>query len=137
MEKDNKKPPLIIQSKFIRGLTLACGFLFTFLAFLGALLPLLPTTPFLILAAACFHRSSPRFYKLIMNNRYFGHYLRDYQSGKGIPLRIKMASIAFLWVSSIVSVFCFVPFLWLKILILAMTIGITVHIFLIRSKKRI
>jgi uncharacterized protein len=126
---------MIIQNKFLRSLVLGCGFLFTFLAILGAILPLLPTTPFLIVAAACFHRSSPRFYLMIMSNRYFGHYLRDYKLGKGIPPGVKIVAVTFLWFSSLISVFCFIPFLWLKVLVMTMVLGVTIHIYLIRTKK--
>ncbi|MDP1623510.1 MAG: YbaN family protein [Bacteroidales bacterium] len=135
MDKDYPEKPSLIQNKVLRIIVLLGGFVFTFLAGLGAILPLLPTTPFLIVAAACFHKSSPRFYRLIMNNRFFGHYLRDYQSGKGISPRVKIAALTFLWVTSIVSVFLFIPYLWFKILVIAMAMGVTVHIYMIKTKK--
>jgi hypothetical protein len=125
----------IVRNKFVRGLLLASGFLMSFLALLGFILPLLPTTPFLIAAAACFYRSSPRFYNLMMNNRYFGHTLRDYKAGKGISLRVKLVSLAFLWLSSLVSIIFFIPYLWLKMVVMVMVIGVTVHIYMIRTKK--
>jgi len=135
MDEEITGRPKNVQNKFIRILLLGCGFLFTFFAFLGAILPLVPTTPFLILAAACFYRSSERFYNLIMYNRYFGHYLRDYKSGMGIPLRVKISAILFLWISTLVSVFLFIPYLWLEILVIAVNIAITVHLYFIRTKK--
>jgi hypothetical protein len=135
VEKKNTGIPKIISNKFLRILLLVCGFLFTFFAILGAILPLLPTTPFLIVAAACFYRSSERFYNLLMYNRYFGHYLRDYTSGKGIPLRVKIAALLFLWISTLVSVFIFIPYLWLKVLVITIAAGVTTHLYLIRTKK--
>ena len=136
MENENAEKPGIINNKFIRILLLVCGFLFTFLAFLGAILPLLPTTPFLIVAAACFVRSSERFYRMIMYNRIFGHYLRDYRSGKGIPFQVKITALLFLWSSTLLSVFLFIPFLWLEILVISINAGVTVHLFMIKTKKK-
>ena len=125
----------LVQNKFLRKLLFLLGLLFTLLAFLGALLPLLPTTPFLIAAAACFHKSSPKFYNLIMNNRYFGKYLRDYQEGKGINVRVKIVALLFLWISSLISVIFFIPFLWLKILVVTIMLAVSLHIYLIRTHK--
>ena len=135
METENTKIPDITRNRFLRLILLACGFLFTFLAILGAILPLVPTTPFLIVAAACFYRSSEKFYRLIMYNRYFGNYLRDYKSGKGIPLKVKIMTLIFLWVSTLLSVFVFIPYLWLEILVIAINTAITVHILFLNTKK--
>ncbi len=135
MGEDFTGSPKIVRNKFVRGLLLASGFLMSFLALLGFILPLLPTTPFLIAAAACFYRSSPRFYNLMMNNRYFGQTLRDYKAGRGISLQVKISSLAFLWLSSLGSVIFFIPYLWLKIGVMVMVIGVTVHIYMIRTKK--
>jgi uncharacterized protein len=134
MEKDFTSSTKIAGNKFVRSLLLACGFLLSFLALLGAILPLLPTTPFLIAAAACFYRSSPRFYNLMMNNRYFGHSLRDYKAGRGISLQVKIVSLAFLWLSSLGSVIFFIPYIWLKIVVMVMVVGVTIHIYMIRTK---
>ena len=135
MEKEHIKTPEISRNGIIRVILLICGFLFTFLAILGAILPIVPTTPFLIVAAACFYKSSERFYKMIMYNRYFGHYLRDYKSGNGIPLRVKIMALVFLWTSTLVSVFVFIPYLWLEILVIAVNTAITIHLYFVRTKK--
>ena len=60
--------------------------------------PLLPTIPFLLLAAACYARSSERFYHWLLNNRWFGSYIRNYREGKGVPLKVKIFTIALLWI---------------------------------------
>ncbi|MFZ4564681.1 MAG: YbaN family protein [Bacteroidales bacterium] len=125
----------VIRNRFARYIVLWCGFLFAFLALLGAILPMLPTTPFLIAAAACFHRSSPRFYLWIMNNRYFGRYLQDYKDGKGIHVRVKIVALLFLWVSSLISVIFFIPYTWLKVLVVSIMLAVSVHIYLIRTKR--
>ena len=129
------RTPNLVKNRPVRILLLVCGFLFTFLAFLGALLPLLPTTPFLIVAAACFFRSSVRFYNWIMFNRLFGHYLQDYQSGRGIAVHVKITALAFMWISTLVSIFVFVPWLWLKIVLLVISTAVTIHVLMIRTKR--
>ena len=136
MERFNTNASRGTRSKIIRVLLISCGFFFTFLAILGAILTLLPTTPFLIAAAACFYRSSEKFYNLIMYNRYFGHYLRDYKSGMGIPLRVKIMALVFTWTSTLVSVFLFIPYLWLEILVIAVNLAITAHLVFVKTKVR-
>jgi hypothetical protein len=127
--------PRIIANPVARYLVMACGWFFTVLAFFGAMLPILPTTPFLLLAAACFYRSSGKFYQWIMYNKLFGHYLRDYKAGMGVPVRVKVTTLVFTWISSMVSVIFFIPYLWLKILVIAISAAITIHILLIRTRK--
>jgi uncharacterized membrane protein YbaN (DUF454 family) len=134
MEERPAKPK-IVKNKTLRFVLIGCGFFFTFLAFLGAILPLVPTTPFLLVAAACFYRSSERFYNFIMNNKYFGQYLRDYNSGVGIPLYVKVMTLSFLWISTMVSILFIIPYAWLKILVFVINIIVTIHIYRIRTKK--
>lgn len=78
----------------LRVALLAAGFMFVGLATLGVVLPLLPATPFLILAAACFARSSHRFYRVLLGNRIFGPLIRDWREHRAIPWRAKLLAIA-------------------------------------------
>ncbi len=75
------------------------GALCVVLAIFGVFLPLLPTTPFLLLASACFARGSTRLHGWLVCNKLFGPYLRDFEAGKGIPRRAKCIAIAMLWAS--------------------------------------
>jgi uncharacterized membrane protein YbaN (DUF454 family) len=75
-----------MQTTAKRRLLIVAGTLFTGLGIIGIFVPILPTTPFLLLAAACFMRSSERFYHWLINNRILGAYVRDYMEGKGIPI---------------------------------------------------
>jgi uncharacterized membrane protein YbaN (DUF454 family) len=84
----------ICQMKIILNLI---GCLAVVLGVLGIFLPLLPTTPFLLLASACFARGSTRMHHWLQTNRVFGKYLRDYENGKGIPLRGKVWVLIFMW----------------------------------------
>lgn len=69
------------------------------LGVIGAFLPLLPTTPFMIFAAYCFARSSPRAHAWLLNNPWFGRQVRDYYAGKGIPSRTKLIAVAMVTLS--------------------------------------
>ncbi|TET92265.1 DUF454 domain-containing protein [Candidatus Aerophobetes bacterium] len=106
------------------------------LGIVGILLPLLPTTPFLLLAAACYARSSERLNNWLLNNRWFGNYLRNYWKGKGIPLKVKVLSISFLWITIGYSALFVVQILLGKIILVIIAIGVTIHILSIRVLKR-
>lgn len=80
-----------------RGLFIVAGTICLALGALGIILPLLPTTPFLLLSAACYLRGSDRMYQWLLNNKWFGTYIRNYREGKGIPLRGKISALIFLW----------------------------------------
>lgn len=103
------------------------GFLFLALAVLGAFLPLLPATPFLLLASACFARSSDRLHKWLRNHGKFGRYLSDFEDGKGIPLRGKILALAMMWPSMVYSMFK-VPPVALKALLFVIACGVTVYL---------
>src|SRR5262245_11916648 len=77
-----------------RWLHIGLGLLFVGLAALGAVLPILPTTPFLILASACFVRSSPRLNAWLLHTRLFGPMLRDWQHHRRVSRRVKHLAIA-------------------------------------------
>lgn len=103
---------------------------------LGVVLPLLPTTPFLLLAAACYIRSSPRLYRWLINNRILGSYVRAYLSGEGIPVSAKVFTISLLWVTIATSAIFFVEMLAIRILLLIIAIGVTIHVMSIRTLKK-
>lgn len=77
----------------LRGLFLALGLFFVGLGFVGAFLPVLPTVPFLILAAACFARSSPRMEAWLLDHPRFGPLLRDWRARGAIPRRGKLMAL--------------------------------------------
>jgi len=120
-----------------RIILIACGLLATGLGIVGIVLPVMPTTPFLLLAAACFVRSSPRLYQWLLNNRLFGDYIRRYREGRGIPLRVKVPVLLLLWATITYSVWAVVEVLWLRVLLVAIAAAVTVHILTIgrRAKK--
>jgi len=106
------------------------GCLAVVLGVLGIFLPLLPTTPFLLLASACFARGSTRMHNWLQTNRVFGKYLRDYENGKGIPLRGKIWILIFMWTTMSYSMWRLHDRLALQLLVAA--IGTCVTIYLTR-----
>ncbi|MCI3944503.1 hypothetical protein BW686_01835 [Pseudomonas syringae] len=118
---------------WVRYLLIAVGWLSVALGVIGIFLPVLPTTPFLLLAAACFARSSPRFYHWLVNHRQLGPWIRDYLEGNGIPLKGKVWAIALMWAS--ISLSCYlVPSVWARTFML--TSAVLVTIYILRQKTR-
>lgn len=102
----------------------------------GIFVPILPTTPFLLLSAACYIRSSKRFYNWLISNRLFGEYLRNYLERRGASLKVKVASLALLWITIGCSVALATDTLWVRILLVAIAVGVTTHILSLRTLKR-
>ncbi len=94
----------------------------------GIILPLLPTTPFLLLAAACYARSSERWYNWLLTNRWFGEYIKNWHEGKGIPMKTKILSIAFLVLTIGYSAAVVVPFVIGKVVLILIAVCVSVHI---------
>ncbi|MDA0351035.1 MAG: YbaN family protein [Chloroflexi bacterium] len=117
----------------IRALLLGTGTLFVGIGVLGIFLPLLPTTVFLLIAAACYGRSSERAYRWLMTNRLFGRYLRNYQEERGATVRTKVVSIAFLWVGIGAAAYWIDAPIWLAAVLAAIATGVTIHLVRLRT----
>jgi len=100
------------------------------LGVIGIFLPLLPTTPFLLLAAACYARSSERFYRALLANRWCGPVIRSYREGRGIPPKQKVITLILLWVTIGYAATMVVSALWLRVLLFGIAVGVTVHILM-------
>jgi len=87
------------------------------LGILGIFLPLLPTTPLLLLAAACYIRSSNRLYNWLINHKHFGSYIRNYREGNGIPFKVKVIGVTTLWISMLFTIFFVIPLMSIKIVL--------------------
>ena len=104
------------------------GAVFLGIGFIGVVIPVLPTTPFLLLAAACFFRGSERLYLWLINNRIFGEFIRNYIAGKGIKAKQKFITAVFLWSLIILSVIFFIENLAIKGILIFIAIVVSVHI---------
>ena len=124
----------IINNNFLRIAILAIGFCATGLGFLGIFLPVLPTVPLLLLAAACFARSSERFHQWLLSHNRLGPIIKSYTSGQGIPLRSKVPAIGMIWIVIPVSAFLVHP-LWLKYLLVIIAISITLYLLSLPISK--
>ncbi len=120
-----------------RRLLIGAGTLSTGLGIIGVFVPILPTTPFLLLAAACYMRSSERFYQWLLNNRIFGAYVRNYIEGRGMPIRIKIFTILLLWLTIGLTITFGVQNIVIRIVLICIAIGVTTHIGLIKKKLEI
>jgi len=92
-----------------RPVLLVIGWVCVVLGLVGIVIPVLPTTVFLLIAAWCFLRSSPRAHDWLLSHRVLGPYVRDYLSGEGMPLRAKIVAISAMWTACVLSAWLFVP----------------------------
>jgi uncharacterized membrane protein YbaN (DUF454 family) len=111
-----------------RALLIAAGTLCVALATLGLFVPVLPTTPLLLLAAVCYARSSDGFYHWLVTNRWFGAYIRNYREGRGIALWHKVGALALLWLTIGYAAGFVVPQWWLKAILVGIALGVTIHL---------
>ena len=117
-----------------KGLLIGAGFFFVGLGILGIFLPLLPTTPFLLLSAACFARSSKKFYELLISSPVLGKYIKNYNEGNGIPLRVKIFVLFVLWASILFTVFFIFDYLAVRIILPIIALAVSTHIILIKKR---
>lgn len=110
------------------------GVLALALGILGIFLPLLPTTPFLLLAAACFARSSERMHGWLLNHGLFGSYLRAYEDGKGIPARAKVIALVMMWSSLAYAIWRFER-VWLQAALLLVGAGVTTYLLRLPTNR--
>ncbi|MBN2443189.1 MAG: YbaN family protein [Spirochaetales bacterium] len=94
----------------------------------GIFLPILPTTPFLLLSAACFIRSSDKLYHWLAHHRIFGNYIRNYLKYKAISRKAKIVSISALWIVNISTILFFIDNLYIKIILVLVAVGVTIYL---------
>lgn len=116
---------------FKKWVFISLGSFFVGLAFLGVLLPVLPTTPFLLVSAYFYARSSQKFYDWLHENRLFGQHLKNYREGKGMKLSVKVGTISLLWLTIGITTIFAVHNLIIRIVLVLIAIGVTVHLIII------
>ncbi|MBI4292105.1 MAG: YbaN family protein [Betaproteobacteria bacterium] len=112
------------------------GTLFLILGIAGIFLPLLPATPFLLLASACYLRGSERLHRWLLSHGKLGAYIRAFEEGKGIPRRAKIVTLAMLWTSMSVSIW-WVAHPWVQAALLAIALAVTVWIARMPTARRL
>ena len=117
-----------------RTLLLLAGWIGVGLGVAGAVLPLMPSTPFFLLAAWCFARSSPRFHDWLISHPVFGQIIAAYRERRGMSVRYKAMTLLSLWLAIGVSAYV-VPLPWVRVVLAAIAIGVTVHIIRMRTRR--
>jgi uncharacterized membrane protein YbaN (DUF454 family) len=128
-ENENVKTKKIINHLVFLG-----GFISLILGIIGIALPILPTTPFLLLASAAFAKSSKRFHRWLLNNKILGAYIKNYREGKGLPLKIKVITLSLLWITIIISILFLMHLFWVQIVLICIAAAVSIHIILIKPK---
>lgn len=123
-----------MKASLVRIFLTTIGLISTAVGIVGIFVPLLPTVPLLLLAAACFARSSERFHNWLLGHPDLGPMIRDYMDGQGIPLRAKIMAIGMIWLSIAISVLFLITLVWVKVFLIA--IGLCVTIYLLRLPMR-
>ena len=124
-------------SKIKKGLFVVAGTISLGLGLVGIVLPVLPTTPFLLLSAACYYEGSERLHRWMLNNRLFGDYLRNYKKGNGIQPRTKIFTLILLWSVISFSALFMLNNVIIQIILFATAIGVSIHIIALPNLRRI
>jgi uncharacterized membrane protein YbaN (DUF454 family) len=117
-----------------KTLLLLSGWLLVAVAAVGVIFPVLPTTPFILLAACCFSLSSERMYQFLLKNRFFGPYIENHRTKQGVSAAHKTRAIITLWLLLIISA-VITRLLWLTLLLCAVGIAVTLHLLLMKTKR--
>lgn len=124
-----------MYKKLIKVFLITVGTVSLGFGILGIFLPLLPATPFFLLAAVCYSKGSDKLYNWLLENRYFGSYIKNYRENKGVPLRAKITAIIFLNITMGYTILFVVHQFWFKLLLFLITIGVIIHISSMKTLK--
>jgi uncharacterized membrane protein YbaN (DUF454 family) len=134
--KDTNQKKIVDRNLFgKRVFFLVSGFVSLGLAIIGIFLPVLPTTPFLLLSAYCFSRSSKKWHQWLLKHKHFGKIIRDYNERRGVSLRIKIFAISFLWITILFSVVVVVEPIVLDFLLITIATFVTIHILKLQTLR--
>jgi uncharacterized membrane protein YbaN (DUF454 family) len=127
---------MLRRSRTVRAFYVAAGFVFFGIGLAGVVLPVLPATPFMLLAAACFARGSERFYKWLLANKTFGPLIREWREHRSIPYRTKLFAVVLMSLTLAVSIVFFVKDLYLQLALAALGVLLAGWLWLIPSRGR-
>jgi len=129
--------------KLVKTLWFIAGTICMVLGAIGIVLPILPTTPFLLAAAACYYKSSERMHRWLLNNKWFGEYIRNYTEGKGLTMKTKITALTVLWITIIFSTVFMLDRLLpamivlpMQIIMIAVAIAVSTHILRLPTFKK-
>lgn len=105
------------------------------LGIMGIFLPVLPTTPFLLLSAALYMRSSQRLYDWLMSHKHLGPYIKNFREHKALPLRVKIVSVTMVWATLLYCAFVVAKEWWMSVMFIAIATGVTIHILSYKTLK--
>jgi len=129
--------------RIVRSLWFIAGTICVVLGAIGMVLPILPTTPFLLAAAACYYKSSERMHRWLLTNKWFGEYIRNYTEGRGLPMKTKIAALTVLWITIVFSTVFILDRLLptqlvlpMQLIMVAVAIAVSIHILRLPTFKR-
>lgn len=118
----------------MKALCVSAGTLALALGLAGVVLPLLPATPFFLLAAACYARGSEKLHRRLMESRFPGKYIKGYLENRGVPVRVKVFTLALLWAALLFSMLSAALPARGRMLLVAVGVGVTIHILLLKTE---
>lgn len=133
--KDRVQQKDLEQLSLYRVLYFISGIFLVIIGIIGIFLPLLPTTIFLILASGCFVKVSPKANEWLYNHKILGVYLKNYRDKSGLTVKAKMINILLLWLMISISVYFFTEEFLLRLLLLAIAVGVTIHLLMVKTKR--
>lgn len=120
----------------MRIIFLFLGILSLVLGVVGVFLPVLPTTPFLLLSATLFLRSSQKLYDWLLSHPYLGEYIRNFKEHKAIPLRVKVVSVSLVWITLLYCALFVAREWWMSAMFIAIALGVSIHILHYKTLKK-
>jgi len=121
------------EKKWVKYVVLSSGTFCLGLGIAGIFLPILPTTPFLLVAAACYAKGSRKFYVWLMGNRLLGGYIKNYREKRGMEAKAKVIILLLLWATILSSAFLAVGNWWVRAILLAVAVAVTVHLLMLKT----
>jgi hypothetical protein len=126
-----RRPSSLYKAIFIVAGTISLG-----LGAVGIFLPILPTTPFLLLSAACYYKGSERMHRWLLSNKLFGSYIRNYKEGKGISKTGKIFTLFLLWITICFSASYMTNNYVVQIVLFAIAIAVTIHVLTLPTFRK-
>jgi len=119
-----------------KGIFVVAGTISLGLGAVGVFLPVLPTTPFLLLSAACYYKGSERMHRWLLSNKLFGSYIRNYKEGRGISQTGKIFALFLLWTTICCSALFMMSNYIVQIVLVAIAIAVTIHIMTLPTFRK-